>query len=73
MLGKINTDDAFVMGHSFGGATALLAASKDHRFKVKSNTSFERTILFVIFLLKRGGNVRIELAGFRVKNNYGQQ
>lgn len=31
--GKINTDDAFVMGHSFGGATALLAASKDHRFK----------------------------------------
>lgn len=31
--GLINTDQCFLMGHSFGGGTALLAASDDDRFK----------------------------------------
>ena len=36
LLGKMRLQDAFVMGHSFGGATALLAASRDARFKVEN-------------------------------------
>ena len=31
--GRLKVDMAAVMGHSFGGATAIQALSEDHRFK----------------------------------------
>jgi len=33
LIGKIDTEDSYLTGHSFGGATALFTASKDDRFK----------------------------------------
>ena len=33
MKGAMNLDNCYLMGHSFGGATVLLTASKDDRFK----------------------------------------
>jgi len=32
-VGRIDTEDCYLVGHSFGGATVLLAADRDDRFK----------------------------------------